>query len=765
MSQRNHKHNRSTKMIYFGIATLMIVLLHSTFAGAALLQERNSKLPPADEDVSASRLAYVQQAASVNQPMSVNQLVSVGQQKDRITSFQVENRRAATDLDRTGRQWEVLEWSVENSTYSGNPFDLIAEVTFEHQGSNELRRTQMFYAGENTWKFRFTGTEPGEWRFNSQSSAAALNGLSGAVTVAANPQGRGFVTHYDDKWGWSGTGEVFVPQFVMYRMLHHFYDQPELMIDEDIEEFLYRHGFNGLHVPNIAGAWFDGSTATRRIDSSMQNPDIRTFEALEMLIGKVYAAGGSVHIWAWGDEGRRQTPIGLQGGINGPVDQRLQRYIAARLGPLPGWTMGYGFDLWEWVQGPQLTTWHEYMHRHMGWPHLLGGRASKNMLNQLSEDLDYSGYEQHQPDYATYVETILKRPGKPSFSEDRFRISTDPRKDYDMQMTRRGLYHSTMAGGVANIWGNLSHGATSATGSAPYPNPEWIKTYATVFKQRFTRDLQRCPGLSDGVCLKRPNNKDFIFYKEDTASIRMDLAQMDDSQPAVAIDTKLAYAEINIGNLSAAEQTWSAPYASDWVVVVGTFAQADNPLPDVTPTPTSTPTPLPTPISTPPPTAEPLCPSSQEALITNIKVSSDRVYELDELAPDRPLYIDRDYRISSIPAYLSGALLIRTANADKTSDNLDHLQFELSMPATLYIAYDERATVLPAWMNAGWEATGESLTTTDGVLNLYHKQADCGEVVLGGNAVPPMTGADTNYVVIVHTQVGEDRIYLPFLNR
>ena len=53
---------------------------------------------------------------------------------------------------------------------------------------------------------------------------------------------------------------------------------------------------------------------------------------LELLITKVHAAGGLVHIWAWGDEARRWTPV--RWGKNGKVDKRLQRYIAARLGPL-----------------------------------------------------------------------------------------------------------------------------------------------------------------------------------------------------------------------------------------------------------------------------------------------------------------------------------------------------------------------------------------------------------------------------------------------
>jgi hypothetical protein len=89
------------------------------------------------------------------------------------------------------------------------------------------------------------------------------------------------------------------------------------------------------------------------------NPDPRTFETLERLITASYEAGGMVHLWKWGDEDRTMTPVGLAGGLNGEADKRLQRYIAARLGPLPGWTMGDGCDLWERIDVDQLQVWRE----------------------------------------------------------------------------------------------------------------------------------------------------------------------------------------------------------------------------------------------------------------------------------------------------------------------------------------------------------------------------------------------------------------------
>jgi len=295
------------------------------------------------------------------------------------------------------------------------------------------------------------------------------------------------------------------------------------------------------------------------------------------IIAKVYAAGGMVHIWAWGDHQRHLTPRDLDGGINGLVDRRLQRYIAARLGPIPGWTIGYGFDLWEWVDGDELTQWHHYMHDHFGWRHLLGARASQNTLAQLSEALDYSGYEQHRPDYAKYVETIDTRPDKPSFSEDRFRIRNQGRpKDYTAEETRRGLWHSTMAGGVANIWGNLlpPDGKKGATPDAlAYPNKDQIKTYFIFFndKGRFVRGLQRANELSadDNTRVLRSGHERYIFYRQDAASIHMDLSAIAAPAPAVAVDTKKPYDEIPIGPLAPEAHLWQAPYTSDWAIAVG----------------------------------------------------------------------------------------------------------------------------------------------------------------------------------------------------
>ncbi|HVR35668.1 MAG TPA: DUF5060 domain-containing protein [Methylomirabilota bacterium] len=482
---------------------------------------------------------------------------------------------AASDLDRTATRWRpFVEWSLTHPAHEGNPYDVEAVVTFRHP-DGETRRTGMFYAGDDTWKFRFTGTRTGMWTFTTSSQEPGLNGQSGTVTIDPNPDSsaHGFLTSFGNKWGWQGTDAAMVPQLVMYDELPDFAGRPE-KIDRDIQTFLVEHGFNGFHV-GVLARWVDFDQARYDgIASDDPNPDPRTFDALELLITKTHQAGGMVHIWAWGDEQRRMTPV--KWGINGRVDRRLQRYIAARLGPLPGWSMGYGFDLDEWVEEEDFRVWHEHMHRHLGWSHFLGGRSggpnhgTDHSGWQIYGGLDYAGYEHHRPSYEVYVAALDANPNKPVFSEDRFRVrqpSPYPEKDYDETLTRRGLWDSTMAGGVANIWGNLVH-----PGGA-YERPEWIRTWARFFEARFLNELARAGELTDGVCLKTADNTRFIFYKEDAESIAMDLSRVQLERRAIAVDTLREYEEVELGNLSAGRQDWKAPYKSDWAIAVGKFGQ------------------------------------------------------------------------------------------------------------------------------------------------------------------------------------------------
>ena len=524
------------------------------------------------------------------------------------------------------------EWSVSNNTWDGDPFDVRATVTFVHNASGEKRTTEMFYAGNNTWKFRFTGTRNGEWSFRTQSDGnkgtsrePELHGLSGTILVMepANHDAHGFIKKFGNKWGWQGTETAFVPQYVMGKELDAFYDEQrhrvdQAKVDREITEFIEEHGFTGFHLP-VQARWFD-------LDGNAKgkpDPDPRTYEVLEALISAVHARGGACHLWMWDTDARgaKNGPRAILGTPMNEIDRRNLRYLAARLGPIPGWSIGYGYDTENlWASPDELTAWKAYLKAHFGWDHFVGTRVGfdesgayrrsghKRSKPHLNEKFnapvgdrftawlggDYIGYTSYRPLYDRYVAVIEHHPDKPSMEEDRFRIRNAKRwthKDYNAELTRKGLWHSAMAGGVANIWGYLLPDADQG-GSRPYDSGNTkikgiIKTYATFFrdKKRFRKNFLRDNRVSDprtgttetpkpadiSVCLRDPANKHFVFYKENTDSVGMNLGNMPKSQPAVAVDTKTSYQEIELGLLTPGKHNWKAPYTSDWAIAIGIY--------------------------------------------------------------------------------------------------------------------------------------------------------------------------------------------------
>src|SRR5690625_7342588 len=64
-----------------------------------------------------------------------------------------------SELDQTGTLWApVIEWSLENRSWSGNPFDLEASATFVHSKSGATRKTPKVYVGATTRNVALTAT-------------------------------------------------------------------------------------------------------------------------------------------------------------------------------------------------------------------------------------------------------------------------------------------------------------------------------------------------------------------------------------------------------------------------------------------------------------------------------------------------------------------------------------------------------------------------------------------------------------------------------
>ena len=143
-------------------------------------------------------------------------------------------------------------------------------------------------------------------------------------------------------------------------------------------------------------------------------------------------------------------------------------------------------------------------------------------------------------------------------------------------------------------------------------------------------------------------------------------------------------------------------------------------------------------------------PATQETgLIDDIQVATGKAYALATLEGGTTHYIDRTYTVTSVPNALAEASFIKTANGDKANSGNTLLSFTLTQGATVYVAYDPRATTLPAWLNS-WKKEAFTLGTTDpgtSFFDVYSKSFVAGVVSLGGALASPAAGAQMNYLV------------------
>jgi hypothetical protein len=389
---------------------------------------------------------------------------------------------------------------------------------------------------DNQQRFRFTPTKQGKWCFGKIEENPDKNNQQCIDINAPRPAyAKGFVAAEGTKWIRTATGKAFIPQYIMY-------DKPE--VEAGIDEFVVGHGFTGFHIIHLR--------------NFLKNP-----EYFEAVVLKTYRAGGVTHFWIWADATRQKTPDTF--GVD--VDQ-LYDEIIARLAPIPGWTLGYGFDLFEWVADNEVSKLRELMHKKTSYRHLIGARGYKNEYRQVDKNLDYASWEWHRPTYSDYRRHIDNAQGRPAFSEDRFRIrpSSDQyaQKNYNFEMTRRGLWHSLFAGGVANIWG---YQEGDQDFSSPYPNKNQLLIYRRFADKYFSRNSEVInPYFENAVCLSvKTNNVSAACYIEDVDKITFNQHIADEQQLSV-IDVKNSAQELS---LSLDEKSHlRLPKKSDWVVLI-----------------------------------------------------------------------------------------------------------------------------------------------------------------------------------------------------
>ncbi len=114
-------------------------------------------------------------------------------------------------------------------------------------------------------------------------------------------------------------------------------------------------------------------------------------------------------------------------------------------------------------------------------------------------------------------------------------------------------------------------------------------------------------------------------------------------------------------------------------------------------------------------------------------------------------YTDREYTITGLPEALKNCLWMKTSNREKYLTDDNYVQFQLKRDATIYIAYDNRASAVPYWLSSGFEQTEYTIQNSDSEsnFNVWKGQFSTGDVTLGANMATGAEGVQTNYTVLI----------------
>ena len=546
-----------------------------------------------------------------------------------------------TFTTRPATMWQYEEWSIANPSWSGNEYDVVATVTFTHTNTGSTHTTEMFYDGSNTWKFRFTGTRTGRWTFTTASRDPELNGYKGQVSVKPNsdPKIKGFLTHVGNKFAIMDRDDTDLKPYVyqvymnqqgyeqQYNHSSRIWDDP-INRKHLIENYWNDTVDNGFQIYFVAifYSWFKKGALDRNMVSStdVAAPDHDVFDALEYAIKYAHQRGGRTHIWAWGDQDRKQTPNLLPGGVLGDTHKRLMRYIAARLGPLPGWCMNFGFDTLELPQPESITSrWARYLNERMAFKHMLCARGWKNSAFAINSYAGFSGsyeltttkngpsgYEEIRNDVDsdtskphlyeerhTYNRFKFVEPGscrEPADGPDQYgmadgypcwpvKLSSREQTRLNEDGSRRLIWRQQMAGGMGGFFGHFSvrfnsYGPFSRNCGCGY-HPDSLKRAFRCFrdfwaKDRFMFDMVVDTGRvrnGTGYCLRTKDYKNFVFFIESDSSVEINLGSMPGSRQVIVVDAGNDYSEISKGGMSAGWRTINFGHTSDWAIAVGRF--------------------------------------------------------------------------------------------------------------------------------------------------------------------------------------------------
>ena len=343
-------------------------------------------------------------------------------------------------------KWGRYVVSIDNPTYSGNPFELEVDATFTHAGSGTTITLPGYYAGGDVWKVAFMPTLEGVWSYVTASADSDLDGEAGQLTATpsslpgflaadpANPR----------KWKFSD-GDHIVP--IALRIEFFVEDSTEQEF-EDAADFLQ---VNNIHM--METRLTDEKELGDRTDYIFEGDwrdhefDLANWDRLEQRMNVLTERGLGGHIFFYSDDAGKPEWSGQSS-----TEALVIRYYVARLAAYPVLLINTGTDISEFRSNSDIQWWGEQVRALDPYDHPIssrrGGGSGSDALN--GRTFDSRGHRRAEifSFRSYYDESNVPISMDDAWGENR---GSHADKDHRPADIRRAFWKATAAGGLGGL--------------------------------------------------------------------------------------------------------------------------------------------------------------------------------------------------------------------------------------------------------------------------------------------------------------------------
>jgi hypothetical protein len=339
-------------------------------------------------------------------------------------------------------QFKRFTVSLNDSTISGNPFDVKLEARFRHVQTGRTVTAPGFHAGGTSYKIFFMPDQIGEWTYTTSSTDPDLNSRQGSFTCTESDLPG--MLQPDGKWWRFGTNghdfPVILPVGDWLKAKRS---------DDEIRRFVaWAKDVAGARAIALTLSYF---TRTQEVVPYVKGREGVTFntaywDRLNKLFDAARDAGMGHYIRFYSDD--EESPSKHNVRPQSTEEKRLLNYAIARFSAYPVVLWDTGIDIGEYRTNSWIEWFAGYMLANDPWKHPVGSRTSGGSGGvNPSKATYYSDGFNTLPARSSFVGTWKSRK-TPTAMTDSWREDYY-RGGFDRARIRRAVWEMGLTGGTA----------------------------------------------------------------------------------------------------------------------------------------------------------------------------------------------------------------------------------------------------------------------------------------------------------------------------